>query len=115
VGHPGPSRAAARVRDGHATVETDMLTHQALVEYGIQTAQAGGGAAGGWSARLAATPAASWAIAAAVALLGLWLLLGRSSARGFTLTRFVGLVLLLGAAFVGSERLGLTHLGLPFR
>jgi hypothetical protein len=24
-------------------------------------------------------------------------------------------VLLLGAAFVGSERLGLTHLGLPFR
>jgi len=26
----------------------------------------------------------------------------------------VGLVLLLGAAFVGSERIGLTHLGLPF-
>jgi len=111
-----PARAATPHGAGTGTpVETDMLTHQALVEYGIQTGQAGGGAAGGWSARLAATPAASWAIAAAVALLGLWLLLGRSSARGFTLTRFVGLVLLLGAAFVGSERLGLTHLGLPFR
>jgi len=88
---------------------------QAIVEYGVQTAQAGGGAAGGLARRIAGAPASLWAVAAGTALLGLWLLLGRSSARGLSPSRVVGLALLLGAAYLGSEHLGLTHFGSPFR
>ena len=88
-----------------------MLLRQAIVEYGVQTGQAGAGT-GGWGQRLpASSPAMVWALVGGAGLVGLWLLLGRSSGRGFGVTRLVGLALLLGAAYVGSERLGLTHLG----
>jgi hypothetical protein len=87
---------------------------QAIVEYGIQTGQSGG-AASGWGRRLAGAPGGVWAIVAGIALLGLWLLLGRSSTRGLSATRLAGLGLLLAAAYLGSEHLGLTHFGSPFR
>ena len=90
-----------------------MLLRQAIVEYGVQTGQAGAGVAGGWGQRLAASPAIAWALVGGAGLVGLWLLLGRSSGRGFGVTRLVGLALLLGAVYVGSERLGLTQLGWP--
>ena len=89
-----------------------MLLRQAIVEYGVQTGQAGAGAAS-WGQRLAASPAMVWALVGGAAVVGLWLLLGRSSGRGFGVTRIVGLALLLGAAYVGSERLGVTQLGWP--
>ena len=89
-----------------------MMLRQAIVEYGVQTGQVGAGASG-WGHRLAASPAMVWALIGGAALAGLWLLVGRSSARGFGVTRLVGLALVLGAAYVGSERLGLTHLGWP--
>ena len=85
-----------------------MLLRQAIVEYGMQTGQAGAGASG-WGQRLAASPALVWALVGGAGVVGLWLLLGRSSARGFGVARLVGLALVLGAAYVGGERLGLTH------
>ena len=101
-------------RNGHDSAGGDMLL-QAIVEYGVQTGQAGGGLAGGWGRRLTASPALGWSVVAAAALLGLWLLLGRSSARGFGLTRLVGLVLVAGAAVLCTEQLGLTHFGFASR
>ncbi len=89
---------------------------QAIVEYGVQAGGAGRGSGVQEMKRelagaVANLPGGSWTIVAVLALLGVWLLAGARGRAGLSASRLVGLVLLAGAAYLTTERLGITHLG----